>query len=281
MRRARVPLAIAVVVLLAANLALAATELRGIVRPHYDDDKLLTVLVLGSDAGPPRSGDPARGRADGIHLIAVDTRRLRATIVDIPRDSYISGDKVNAHLTFGGPERMKDVMASYTGLKIDHYVVTGFRGFRGIVQGMGGLDVTLPRSVVDSASRANVPAGTTRLRGKPALALARARKTVPGGDFGRTHNQGLILRAAHKQIRRRHNDLGSMTRLIGVLGRNTVTDIPGRDLFQMAQLAVAIKPKNVKQVSLSGPTGFVGASSIVNLNPGSAFSDIRNGRIGR
>lgn len=281
MRRLRVSIALAVVLLLTANLALAATELRGVVRPHYDDDKLLTVLVIGSDAGLPRSGDPARGRADAIHLIAVDTRRLRATIVDIPRDSYISGDKVNAHLVFGGPERMKDVLSSYSGLKIDHYVLTGFRGFRGLVQGMGGVDVTLQRSVVDSASRANVPAGTTRLRGKPALALARARKSVPGGDFGRTHNQGLIIRAAHKQIRRRQNDLLTLTRLIGVFGRNTTTDIPGGDLFQMAQLAVAIKPKNVKQVSLGGSTGFVGSASVVHLNPGSVFSDIRKGRIGR
>ena len=281
MRRARVAIALAVVVLLAANLALAATQLRGVVRPHYDDDKLLTVLVLGSDAGLPRSGDPARGRADAIHLIAVDTRRLRATIVDIPRDSYISGDKVNAHLAFGGPERMKDVLASYSGLKIDHYVLTGFRGLRGIVEGMGGVSITMERGVTDSASRANVPAGTSRLRGKPALALSRARKSVPGGDFGRTHNQGLLIRAAHKQIRQRQSDLGTLTHLLGVLGRNTTTDIPGSDLFQMAQLAVAIKPKNIKQVSLSGSTGFVGAASVVHLNPGSAFSDIRNGRIGR
>lgn len=281
MKRVRIAIALAVVVVLAANLALAASEIRGIVRPHYDDDKLLTVLVLGSDAGLPRSGDPARGRADAIHLIAVDTRRLRATIVDIPRDSYIAGDKVNGHMAFGGPERMRDVLASYTGLKIDHYVLTGFRGLRGLVEGMGGLQITMPTSVRDAGSRANVPEGTSRLRGKPALALARARKSVPGGDFGRTHNQGLIIRAAHKQIRKRQNDLMTMTRLLGVFGRNTTTDIPGPDLFQMAQLAVAIKPKDIKQVSLSGPTGFVGAASIVHLQPGSAFSDIRNGRIGR
>ena len=281
MKRLRLPIAVAVVLLLAANLALAAGDLRGIVRPHYDDDKLLIVLVLGSDAGLPRSGDPARGRADAIHLIAVDTRRLRATIVDIPRDSYISGDKVNAHMTFGGPERMVEVISSYSGLKIDHYVLTSFRGLRGMVEGLGGVDVTLERSVIDSASRANVPAGTTRLRGKPALSFTRARKTVPGGDFGRTHNQGLLIRAAHKQIRKRQSDLGTLTHLVGLLGQNTITDIPGTDLFQMAQLAVAIKPKDIKQISLSGGIGNVGGASIVNLNPGSTFTDIRNGRIGR
>lgn len=281
MRRLTAGIAVGIVVILTANLALAATMIRGEVRPHYDDDKLLTILVIGSDAGLPRPGDPTRGRADGIHLIAVDTRRLRATIVDIPRDSYISGDKVNAHLVYGGPERMKDVLSSYSGLKIDHYALTNFRGLRALVHGMGGVNITLEEGVHDSASRANLDAGKQVLKGKPALAFSRARKTVAGGDFGRTRNQGLLLRAAHKDIRTRKRDLGTLTHLIGVFGRNTTTDIPPGHLFQFAQLAVNIKPKNVKQVSLSGPTGFVGAASIVNLNPGSAFSDIRKGRIGR
>lgn len=273
--------AAALVLVLSANLALAARDLRASVAPEWDDDKVLTVLVIGSDAGLPRSGDPRRGRSDAIHLIAVDTKKLRATIVDIPRDSYISGDKVNAHMVYGGPERLKSVLSSYTGINIDHYVLTNFRGFRSIVDGMGGLRVDLDQSVVDRASRANVKAGESTLKGKAALALSRARKTVPGGDFGRSRNQGLILRAAHKQIRERQSDLGSLTQLIGALGRNTTTDIPPGDLFRFASLALDIKSKNVKQVSLSGGFGTAGGASIVRLNPGSAFTDIKRGKIGR
>lgn len=273
--------AVALVLILSAGLALAANNIRAMVRPVWNDDKVLTILVIGSDSGLPRSGDPRTGRSDAIHIIAVDTKKLRATIVDIPRDSYISGDKVNAHMSYGGPERLKSVLSSYTNIRIDHYVLTNFRGMRGLVDGMGGLKVDLPQAVFDSASRARLKAGKNRLVGKEALALSRARKSVPGGDFGRTRNQGLLLRAAHRQLRSKRGDLGALTSLIGVLGRNTTTDIPRADLFRFANLALNIKSSSIKQVSLSGGVGMVGGASIVHLNPGSAFSDIRRGRIGR
>lgn len=281
MNRLAASTAVALVLVLSSSLALAASNLRASIRPAWNDDKLLTILVIGSDSGLPRGGDPRTGRSDAIHLIAVDTKKLRATIVDIPRDAFISGDKVNAHMTFGGPERLKSVLSSYTNINIDHYILTNFRGMRGIVDGMGGLRVDLEQGVFDSASRARLKAGRHNLVGKEALALSRARKTVPGGDFGRTRNQGLLIRAAHRQLREKRGDLAALTNLIGVLGRNTTTDIPPGDLFRFANLALDIKSSNIKQVSLSGGVGSAGGASIVYLNAGTAFSDIRRGRIGR
>jgi polyisoprenyl-teichoic acid--peptidoglycan teichoic acid transferase len=273
--------AIALVVILGANIALAAKELRGGVRPTWNDDRVLTILIIGSDMGLPRPGSPLRGRADAIHIVAVDTKRKEATIVDIPRDSYIGGDKVNAHLSRGGPKRLKDVLTRYTGVKLDKYILTSFRGLRAMVSGMGGVKLRLDRPIRDSASRASLRAGTQRLDGEEALAFSRARKTVPGGDFGRTRHQGVLIRAAHQNLRDRKLDLLAMTRLLGVFSRNTATDIGKADLFRMATLAMSIAPGKIKQVPLSGPTGFAGAQSIVNLRAGSAFTDIRKGRIGR
>ena len=281
MRRWAPVLAVVIVLLLTANLALAAKELRAIARPGWDNDRTLVILVIGSDWGAPRPGSPLEGRADGLHVIAVDTRRHRATIIDIPRESVVAGQKVNAHLALGGPGRLKSVMSSYTGLDIDFFALTSFRGLRTMVRKMGGVRITLDRPIRDSASRANLRGGTQKLGGAKALAFSRARKTVPGGDFTRTKHQGQLLRAAHRQIRQRQSDLPTLTRLVGAFARNTQTDIPPRQLFRLASLAVNIKPRNVKQVALSGPTGFAGAQSVVFLRTGSAFSDIRRGRIGR
>ena len=281
MSRFATAMAATLVMVLTANVGLAAQPLQASIRPAWDNDRVLTILVLGSDAGLPRPGNPRGGRSDGIHIVAVDTRKMRATIVDIPRDSYINGSKVNAFMTMGGPERMKSVMSSYTGIKLDYVAMTNFRGLRLMVDAMGGVRIRLDQAIRDSASRSNLDAGRQKLRGRQALAFSRARKTVPGGDFGRTRHQGELLRAAHRQIRGRQSDLLTMTKLLAAFARNVDTDIPPDQLFRMAQLAVRIKPKNVKQVPLSGPTGFVGPESIVRLAPGSAFSDIRKGRIGR
>ena len=56
----------------------------------------------------------------------------------------------------------------------------------------------------DKASKADLGAGRQKLDGKKALAYSRARKSVAGGDFGRSANQGLVILAA-----------AAMTRLAG------------------------------------------------------------------
>ena len=281
MRRWYPLLAAVIALLLTANASLAAKSLRAVARPGWDSERTLVILVIGSDWGAPRPGSPLEGRADGLHLIAVDTRKHRATIIDFPRDAVVAGQKVNAHLALGGPRRLKSVMSRYTGLDIDYYALTSFRGLRSLVRTMGGVRITLDRPIYDAAAQARLRGGTMKLNGDQALAFSRARKTVPGGDFTRTKHQGQLLRAAHRQIRERQSDLPTLTRLLGAFARNTDTDIPPRQLFGLASLAVKIKPRDVRQVPLSGPTGFAGSQSVVFLRAGSAFSDIRRGRIGR
>jgi anionic cell wall polymer biosynthesis LytR-Cps2A-Psr (LCP) family protein len=145
---------------------------------------------------------------------------------------------------------------------------------------MGGLEITLDAGVKDAAARASLRAGKQRMDGFEALSFSRARKTLPGGDFTRTKHQGDMLRAAHRQIRAQQSGLPDLTKLLAAFSRNVDTDIPPHQLFRLASLAVNIRPRDVKQISLSGGTGFAGAQSVVYLNAGSAFSDIRKRRIG-
>ena len=280
MRRVIAPVALALVLVLTGNTSFAATDMKAYLRPIWDNDKILTILVIGSDAGLPRPGNPRNGRSDALHIIAVDTRKMRATIVDIPRDSLISGGKVNGHMVGGGPERTKAVLSSYTGIDIDYFALTNFRGLRLMIASMRGVKTYVDVNIRDTASKANLRRGMQKLNGSQALAFTRARKTIPGGDFGRTRHQGVLLRAVHKQLREEQSDLTTISKLLASFSRNVSTDIPSSELFRLAALAVELKPKRVKQIPLSGPTGFAGSESIVHLRPGNAFSDIRRGRIG-
>lgn len=281
-RRLFVALAVVMVLVTTAGLGTAAAIRRSDTRATWDDDRVLTVLLLGSDIGPPnRPGNPLHGRADAIHLVAVDTKRKRATVVDIPRDSYIAGSKVNEHLSSAGPDGIAAVMEDYTAVNVDYWAVTSFRGLKGIVNAVGGVEITVSSAMDDANSRAHLSAGRQRLSGSDALAFSRNRYDLPDGDFGRTHNQGRLLRAIHRTVRRDHVDLLSLTRLIAAFSRNVETNVPPRQLFRIASLAVSVKPRHVKQLSLSGGVGSAGGASIVHLNPGDAFSDIRNGHIGR
>ncbi|MBA3374105.1 MAG: LCP family protein [Actinomycetota bacterium] len=267
---------------LGAGLATAGGLRRVSLRPDWNGQRRLVVLLIGSDLGPPaRPGNLLRGRADAIHIVAVDAKRKRATIVDIPRDSYIFGSKVNAYLSTRGPDGLARVLEDYSGLEIDYWAATSFAGLRRMVDAMDGVPISLPRSMYDAGSGADFSTGRQRLNGEEALSFSRNRKGLVDGDFGRTRNQGRLLRAAHGRLRDHRWDLPALTRLLGTLSRNTETNIPARKLFEFAQLGVSIKRSDVRHVPLSGGVGMVGLESVVYLNPGGAFADIRAGRIGR
>lgn len=250
-------------------------------RRAYLKDGLLTILVIGSDLGPPhRPANPLRGRADGVHLIAVDTNAKRATIVDFPRDSLIGGRKVNGHLAAGGPSRLEGAIEGYTGIAVDFWALATFRSIENIIDGMGGVDVVVETRMRDAFSGSDFQPGPQRLAGWQALAFVRDRKSVPGGDFGRARNQGSLLRYAHAQVRRSHADLPELVRLVGLLARNTATNIPKTELVQLAVLAAEIPAANVLQVPLTGSAGMERGASVVRLAPGGTFDRIRAGQVG-
>ena len=97
-----------------------------------------------------------------------------------------------------------DTVERLTGVRIDSYVLTGFQGF----QGHGRRDRRYPGDgpylIVDAFAR-QAPKGPQRLNGANALAFSRARHAVPGGDFGRSLNQGRVLIAALSLLRDQAN----------------------------------------------------------------------------
>lgn len=277
----RLAAAVAVLLVVSMGAAAAAVVHHGELRRGYLADDLLTVLVIGSDVGAPlRPGDPLRGRADAIHLVAVDTRALRATIVDFPRDAFVGGRKVNGHLAAGGPARLEAAIEGDTGIVIDFWALATFRSLENLVAGLGGLDVVVDAPMRDPFSGSDLAAGPQRLDGPQALSFVRDRHSVPGGDFGRTRNQGSVLRFAHAQIRRSHRSLPELVRLAGLFARNTATNIPPTELLPLALLAAEIPAANVRQIPLGGTAVMRRGASTVLLAPGATFADIRQGRVG-
>lgn len=265
--------------LVAASYAVATYT--SVLRKSYGKDGLLTILVIGSDLGPPhRPADPLRGRADGVHLVSVDTKGKRATIVDFPRDSMIAGRKVNAHLQVGGPQRLEGALETYTGIPVDFWILGTFRSIENLVDGLGGVDVVVETRMQDAFSGSDFQPGPQKLAGWQALAFVRDRKSVPGGDFGRARNHGVLLRHAHRQIRERHGGMPELVRLVGLLSRNTVSNIPKTELLQLALLATEIPPEGIMQVALGGTAGMEGRASVVRLAPGNTFDRIRAGQVG-
>jgi polyisoprenyl-teichoic acid--peptidoglycan teichoic acid transferase len=265
-----------VVVLAMGSLVLYQTS----VRPGYTGGgDLLVVLAIGSDAGPPqRPGDPLRGRADAVHLVAVDPQTASASILDIPRDTLVGGRKLNAYLALGGPDRLRDEVEELSGVEIDFWVLTSFQGLIDLVDAQGGITATIDVPMHDPFSGSDFDPGVHRLDGAQALAFARDRHSLPDGDLGRTRHQGELLLAAQRDLSQR--DLLGVARLTSAFARGTVTDIPRRDLLSLALLASRINPDTVLHLPLGGRVTMVEGQSVVLLEPGDAFARLRAGEVG-
>lgn len=238
----------------------------------------LNVLVIGSDARP---GQPVmRTRADSIHILSVDPRSGRASVLGIPRDSWVpirshGTNKINAALFYGGPPLLVDTVERLSGVRIDSYLLTGFWGFSQMVDAVGGVEITIPYPV--NLAEVNIRKGPQRIDGRRALAFARARKSVPGGDLGRSLNQGRVLVAALATLRRQASR-GPAALLPWIIAgaRHIHTDVKLDDLFALALAATTFEPRRVRNEVASGRTDSIGGTSVVLLdaNARATFRDL-------
>jgi LCP family protein required for cell wall assembly len=250
---------------------------------HFDPARAsspLFVLVIGSDV---REGDPKGGRADSLHLVALDPNAGRGTIIGIPRDSYVpipglGSSKINAALARGGTERMVQTVSQLAGVPIHYWALTEFSRFRQLVDAVGGIEIDVPYAMADSASGAFFEPGRRRMNGPEALAFSRNRKTVPGGDFGRSLNQGRLLLASISQFRRDAQSPLKLASYLLAFNRFVETNVPTRELLQLAAVARRVDPAKVENLVLPGGGGSAGGASVVNLGPGAAeiFAAVRD-----
>jgi LCP family protein required for cell wall assembly len=238
--------------------------------PALDGSKPIFVLVIGSDARPDQAIESQR--ADSIHIVSINPAEHRATIVGIPRDSFVDipdhgQDKIDAALFFGGPELVVETVEQLTGLKMDYWAMTGFASFEAMVDDVDGLVVDVPFAMSDEASRAFFEPGVQRLDGDNALAFARNRHDLPSGDFGRSEDQGLLMVSALAQFKKEFNqDPARLLAWVASFVRHGTTSLSLDEVLDLAFTGTTINANKVANAVLPGGVGMVGTLSVVTLN---------------
>jgi LCP family protein required for cell wall assembly len=236
--------------------------------PALTGDKPIFVLILGSDS---RRGVPLEaGLSDSIHILGINPKKHNATLMGIPRDSYVplaSGgtNKINTAMHAGGIQAVIDTVERLSGVRFDYYALSGFNEMVAAVDEVGGINMDIPYSFAGFSR--SFEAGHARLNGSSALEFSRTRKSLSGGDFDRSMNQGRILLAALAQFRKQFaRDPASMFRWIGAGARWVRADLSVDELVTLAFTATNISPKRVTNLVLMGSSGSVGGMSVVNLS---------------
>ncbi|MGI5284778.1 LCP family protein [Nonomuraea polychroma] len=212
------------------------------------------VLVIGSDSrqgenaeyGPQTAKMPGGGgaRSDTIMIIHVPADRSRATAVSVPRDSMVaipacSGqpgrtDMINSAYNSGGAACLRKTLEKLTGLSIQHTVEVDFAGFKGMVDALGGVEVTVARAVDDPKSKLKLPAGKVMLNGETALGYARLRYVGDGSDIARIKRQQQLVLAMLKKAKGAFTDAGRLKTFLGEMRKAVKTDLSLEAMYELA-----------------------------------------------
>jgi LCP family protein required for cell wall assembly len=237
-------------------------------------------LLMGSDSRQGASGKGTGGsaiqgaRSDTTILLHLSAGDRQATMISIPRDSYVqipactigpngqesqpTAGKFNEAFSIGeeaGPKYAPScaitTVESLTHVHIDHYAVINFAGFEKVVEALGGVKMCVAEPLDDPivhtsdgwhGSGLNLPAGpSVEINGAQALDLMRARYALDGGgDLPRIKRQQEFIGAV---IRKAFStglllDVPKLLRVLNAATKSLQTD--GFGLRQMLKLAKAI-----------------------------------------
>ncbi|TYK53525.1 LCP family protein [Actinomadura decatromicini] len=189
----------------------------------------MTILVAGVDRRDGLTREQQRAaklghqpgeRSDTMMLVHVSRDHDKVSIVNLPRDSYVTipahksngsegakgaqipsrPGKLTWAYQFGGPDLTVNTIKRATGVSIDHYVEVNFYGFVHMVDALGGVDVCTEQAVDDPKSGLKLPPGKSHVDGLKALAYSRARYTLAdGSDLGRIDRQQQFMASMMKQ----------------------------------------------------------------------------------
>jgi polyisoprenyl-teichoic acid--peptidoglycan teichoic acid transferase len=227
------------------------------------------ILLVGNDSRPGVGG----ARGDALHVLGVNPGLHRASMIDIPRDTCWNGDKINAGNTQGPRQQANDV-GGLLGIPISYVVDVDFAGFTGLVDGVGGVNVNVPTQMHDTYSGAYFSPGMQHMNGSAALAFSRDRHDFPSSDIIRTHNQGLLILDAMRQLRAQMQNAPGEFKLLALLGRHAQLDGIGmKDLYRLGRVAFSLNPDQISNITMPWTNG-----GCLGLGAGAAglFADFRD-----
>jgi LCP family protein required for cell wall assembly len=188
------------------------------IREAARQQKAENFLVIGSDTragADAKFGNVSGARSDTTMLVHLAPDRGKATVISIPRDSWVDiptctaaggavvpehYDMFNSAFTVGGPRCTIATVQKLTGIAVTHFVEIDFSGFESIVSAIGHVTICSPQNVYDPNSGLRLKIGNNNLNGTQALAYVRARETLgDGSDLGRIRRQQLFLGAVMRQ----------------------------------------------------------------------------------
>lgn len=230
---------------------------------QYGISSPTNVLVMGIDqvpGGTEDSGQIFRGRSDTMLLLRLDPDDHGINVLSIPRDTQVEVPgtgltKIN-HANFqGGPALASEVVTqTLNGVPVDRYVRVSTGAFRELVDLVGGVEVFVPQRMnyEDQTQhlKIDLEPGWQTLNGDQAEQFARFRSDQYG-DIGRAQRQQALVKALRKRLTNPFV-LTRLPKIFSVMPKYIDTNLSVGEMVSMVQLALQLKPDQLKMVLLPG-----------------------------
>lgn len=225
-----------------------------------------TILLMGVDSTDEVLTKNTVANGDSLILITFNPKTLNATMISIPRDSYVPiacwpGKKENkiTHAAAYGTDCMINTIENFFDVDIDYYAKINFKGLVKLVDAMGGIDVEVPQELCTDNSNREVEVcikeGWQHLDGEGALVLSRNRKQLVNGDFGRGQNQQLVIQAMLQKVKT-INSISQFTKIFNSISNSLDTNLTTKQILSFYSVA-----KDIVKTGLSSDN-----SNIVSID---------------
>ncbi len=230
-----------------------------------------TILLMGVDSEKEGLAKNSNVHGDSLILITFNPTTMNATMLTIPRDSYVPivclKDRENklTHAAWYGTNCMIDTIESFLDIEIDYYVKINFKGVVSLVNSLGGIDAEVPKKLcTDDSNRWKkvcINKGYQHLDGEGALVLCRNRYDLANGDLDRGQNQQVVLKAMLNKVKE-INSITKITEILDTISNNLDTNLTtsqilsfyniGKDIVTKTLISTDSDPINIEQLYLQG-----------------------------
>jgi len=214
------------------------------------------ILILGVDDGEARS--------DTIMLASLDNKNKKLSIMSIPRDTRVLDGKEYDKIThlYAGKKKEQatiDAVTRITGIPIHYYVIVDFKGFRNIIDVLGGIDIDVPN--VNSGGMhyedpeqnlfIHLKAGMQHLTGKQAEGFVRYRHGYAEADLGRIKAQQMFAKELLAQ-KLQPQYIVKAPEIFKQVSQNLKTNYGILDMTSHLLTFKALKPEDIQTFQLPG-----------------------------
>lgn len=222
------------------------------------DDPIVNIMLVGQDM---RDGEEHK-LSDTMIICSFNTETNTLTLCSLMRDMYVKLPDYDGHIcgkqrinaayslgyswngTQGAMDMLDLLVQEQFGVEIDYNVEIGFDAFTGIIDTLGGVEITLTEAEANYLNNLDTVSGTytegtCTLDGEAALGYARMRhSSAADSDFYRTGRQRTVISAVIEKCRDKSlvelNDL--LTQVLPLI----VTDMTN---WEITRCAARILPK--------------------------------------